>query len=65
MPTLTIQLSDEQAEQLQVLAEKLRVDPDALLQASVDDLLGRAHEDFLLIIEYILEKNAELYRRLA
>jgi predicted transcriptional regulator len=65
MPTVTVNLSEEQAQRLENLAEKLKVRPNTLLQASVADLLGRGDDEFHSIVEYVLEKNAELYRRLA
>jgi predicted DNA-binding protein len=65
MQTLEIQLPEQVAVRLQEAAQKLGVPVEVLLQASVEEKLARLEEDFLAAATYVLEKNAELYRRLA
>jgi predicted transcriptional regulator len=65
MTTLTINLSDEQVKKLQELAERFHVAPDDLVRVSLEDLLTRPMDDFQKVVEYVLTKNAELYKRLA
>lgn len=65
MSTLTINLTGERLEQLKRLAQELRVTPEDLAQASVEDLLARSDDAFAAAAEQVLKKNAELYRRLA
>jgi predicted transcriptional regulator len=65
MVTVAIQLPDEQAERLAVLAERLHLSPQELATAHVLDLLAKPDERFEEAARYVLEKNAELYRRLA
>lgn len=43
MPTLTVNVSDEQAKRLVDLAVRLKVTPDRLLQLSFQDLLERSN----------------------
>jgi len=65
MSVVTIPLSEEQLRKLQEKARRLRVPPEVLLMATVEDLLARPEEDFRRAMEYVVRKNAELYRRLA
>ncbi len=65
MTVVTVSLSEEQARALHERAQRLRIPPEALLQALVDDWLSRPDEEFLRAMEHVLRKNEELYRRLA
>lgn len=65
MQTLEIQLTEQVAARLMEAAQRLGVSAEALLQASVEEKLARLDEDFLSAANYVLEKNSELYRRLA
>jgi predicted transcriptional regulator len=65
MTTLTIGLSDDRATRLKEMAARLGVSPEELVRVSVDELLARPDEDFKRAVDYVLKKNAELYRRLA
>jgi|HubBroStandDraft_5_1064220.scaffolds.fasta_scaffold381482_3 hypothetical protein len=64
MSTLTFSLPEDKAEQLALSAQELGVAVEELLRKITDDYLTRKKE-FLLASEYVLQKNAELYRRLA
>ena len=65
MTTFTITLPDERLKKLEELAERFRVAPEDLVRASLEELLTRPLDDFQKIIERVLTKNAELYKRLA
>ena len=65
MTTITITLSDVDAERLQQLATELKVSPEALVRATLNDALSRPEPSFRQAMEYVLTKNEELYRRLA
>jgi predicted transcriptional regulator len=65
MTTFTITLPDERLKKLEELAERFRVAPEELVRASLEELLTRPLDDFQKIIERVLAKNAELYKRLA
>lgn len=65
MQTITITLSGERLAKLQELAARLRIAPEDLVRAGVEDLLARPDEAFQNAIADILKKNAELYKRLA
>jgi hypothetical protein len=65
MSTVTITLSDDRLSKLEERASQFRVSLEELVQLSIEELLTRPDEAFRAAVEYILEKNAELYRRLA
>jgi hypothetical protein len=65
MQTIEIQLPEQIAAKLVEAAQRLGVTVEDLLQASVEEKLARLDEDFLSATSYILEKNKELYQRLA
>ncbi len=65
MSVVTIPLTETQWKKLQEKAQRLRVAPEVLLMATLEDLLTRPEEDFRRTVEYVVQKNAELYRRLA
>ncbi len=62
---LAIELSDQQMMRLREQAERLGLDPQQLALAAVADLLAAEGSDFDSAAQRVLEKNRELYRRLA
>lgn len=65
MTSITIALPDELMEKLQDLARRHNVAPEDLVRASVEELVAAPEEFFQEAINYVLEKNKELYKRLA
>jgi len=65
MKTLTLQLSDDTAQRLEVLAEKLGVSPEEIVQAGLAEQLSRLDNEYEQAADRVLQKNAELYRRLS
>ena len=65
MSSITINLSDERLSQLKDRAARLGVSPEELALISIEEFLTRPDEMFDRTIDYVIEKNAELYRRLA
>ena len=65
MATFTITLPEERVKKLKELAERFHVAPEELVRASLDELLARPSDDFQQVLERVLSKNAELYKRLA
>ena len=65
MHTITITLSDDRLAKLQEIATRLHIAPEELVRAGVEDLLARPEETCQRAIDYVLKKNAALYRRLA
>lgn len=65
MTSITIDLSDSQFEKLQELAAVHGIALELLLKASLEDWLNSQKSEFVDAANYVLTKNAELYRRLA
>jgi predicted transcriptional regulator len=63
--SLSFDLDEEQSRRLEERARQLGVDPRELARAAVNDLLSRPADDFERAAAFVLEKNRELYRRLA
>jgi predicted transcriptional regulator len=65
MTTITISLSDDRLRQLQEMAEQFKVAPEELACAGIEELLARPEEELNRALDYVLNKNSELYQRLA
>ena len=65
MTTITITLPDDRLLKLKERATRLSVSPEELVRVSIEELLSRPDEAFQRAVNHVLEKNAELYRRLA
>src|SRR5262245_52790922 len=61
--TISIPLAEEQMRRLRELAERISVPPEELARAGLEDWLRQPRQDFVEAARYILQKNAELYRR--
>lgn len=64
MSTLTFQIEEQMAGQLAEAARERGVEVEELLRRITEDFLSRK-EGFESAAKYVLQKNAELYRRLA
>jgi antitoxin FitA len=65
MTAITVPLSEERLAQLRDLAQRTGVSPEELARAGLEDWLRQPRRDFAEAARYVLQKNAELYRRLA
>jgi antitoxin FitA len=65
MSTITIAIPEERMLQLQEAGARLGVSPEDLVRVSVEELLAQPDDKFEQAVNYVLEKNAELYRCLA
>lgn len=65
MASITIDIADDRLKKLHQLAQERGMSPEALLQTSVDTLLSDAKTELTQAANYVLQKNSELYRRLA
>ena len=65
MTTITIPLYDERAAQLRLWAQEAGLPPEEFLRRRVEQLLDRPDVQFRKTADHLLQKNAELYRRLA
>jgi hypothetical protein len=62
---IAIELNAAQTERLQEIAESLGVNAEELAQAAVADLISADAPDFEAAASRVLQKNRDLYRRLA
>jgi len=65
MKMLEIELPEQTASKLEQIAERLSVSPEQLLVLSLEEKLAQLDEEFRSSADYVLKKNADLYRRLA
>ena len=62
---LAIELPPARADKLREEADRLGLTPEDLARAAVSDLLGTPDAAFRTAAERVLQKNRELYKRLA
>jgi hypothetical protein len=65
MTTITVALPDERLLALRERAVQYSVSPEELVLISIEELLSRPDESFRQAAYYVINKNADLYRRLA
>ena len=65
MSDITVTVPDTQLTQLKEKASRLGITLTDLVILSIEEILARPDEDFRKAADYVLHKNAELYRRLA
>ena len=65
MKVLELNLPEPTVTKLQEAAERLSLSPEELAILSLDEKLGRLDDQFRNASDYVLDKNAELYMRLA
>ena len=65
MTMIAIPLTEDHLAQLRTWAEQTGLYPEEFLRRRVEQLLDRPDEQFRQAAAYVLQKNAELYRRLA
>lgn len=63
--TLSIQLPDDAERRLREAAQRLNIPVDQLAAAAVRDFVTQPAADFEEAAKRVLDKNRELYRRLA
>ena len=65
MRTVEIKLAEQIASKLEEAAERLSISPEELLLLSLEEKLTQLDEEFRRSADYVLQKNADLYDRLA
>ena len=60
-----IQLPEETASKLERAADRLNISPELLVVISIDEKLAQLDQEFRTSADHVLQKNAELYRRLS
>ena len=65
MGSITVPITEERLRELRQLAASLNVTAEELVRVGIEELLATGDEGFRRAMEYVMKKNAELYRRLA
>lgn len=65
MATLTISLSDQEMRRLEALGKREGLTVEQMVRLGISDFIGRPDNAFRAAAKRVLEKNAELYRRLS
>ena len=65
MKVLELQLPEPTASKLREAAERLSVSPEQLSTLSIEEKLAQLKDEFRRSADYVLQKNADLYRRLS
>jgi DNA-binding phage protein len=65
MTTLTIQLPEESLQKLKDRAKASGLEPEEFVQNYIENWLAASDEEFEAASRYVIQKNSELYRRLA
>lgn len=63
--TITVTISDDRLSKLREIADRFKITPEDLVRVSIEELLTRPEEAFQQAAQHVLDKNSELYRRLA
>ncbi len=62
---LVIELPVGQFEKLREMATQIGVLPEYLAKAAISDLISVKDEDFSSVVNYVIQKNEQLYQRLS
>lgn len=65
MSTITITVPDERLSRLEDRAADLGITVEELVKMSLDELLAKTDEAFEQAVNRVMEKNQDLYERLA
>ncbi|QDZ39326.1 CopG family transcriptional regulator [Euhalothece natronophila Z-M001] len=65
MNSLTIQLPDEKLQKLQQLAKEKGITTEELIETKINEWLTHNPQEFPEVANYVVNKNADLYKRLA
>lgn len=65
MSRITLDISDDLITEINRKADRLGVSKEELIQFTIGEIIGRPDEDFELALKHVMDKNAELYKRLS
>lgn len=65
MATLTISLSDEEMRRLETIGKREGLTVEQMVRLGINDFIGPPDDAFHAAAKRVMEKNAELYRRLS
>ena len=65
MHTLRFDLPDEMARRLKARAQEQGLSSEEFVRRVTEEILRRPNEEFDEVVQQVIDKNQELYRRLA
>ena len=65
MATVTLSLSDEEMRRLEDLSRREGLTVEQMVRLGINDFIGQPEDSFRTAARRVMEKNAELYRRLS
>ena len=65
MATVTLSLSDEEMRRLEDLSRREGLTVEQMVRLGINDFIGQPEDSFRTAVRRVMEKNAELYRRLS
>jgi hypothetical protein len=65
MTAITVPITEEGFERLKARADEAGVSAEEMARRALEEWLARSDEEFSRATDYVMRKNAELYRRLA
>lgn len=65
MATLRVFLSDEEMRRLEELSKREGLTVEQMVRLGINDFIGQPDDSFRAVVRRVMEKNAELYRRLS
>ncbi len=65
MTTVTVSLSDEEMRRLEELSTREGLTVEQMVRLGINDFIGQPDDSFRAVARRVLEKNADLYRRLS
>ena len=65
MNDITVSLPNDRIKELKEKSSRLGLTLEQLVLLSIEDILSRPDEEFRQVMDYVLQKNAKLYQRLA
>ncbi len=65
MTTVTVSLSDEEMRRLEELSKREGFTVEQMVRLGINDFIGQPDDSFRTAARRVMEKNAELYRRLS
>lgn len=65
MTTVTVSLSDEEMRRLAELSKREGLTVEQMVRLAISDFIGQPDDSFRIATKRVMQKNAELYRRLS
>lgn len=65
MTTITVSLSDEEMHRLEELSKREGLTVEQMVRLGIRDFIGQPDDAFRAAAKRVMDKNAELYRRLS